>query len=98
MMKNTPMNERIFIIDDDPDIIQISTKLLEGSHYVVNSSQRPKTALKSIQDNAPNLVLLDICMEEMDGLQVCRELKSHPKTSHVPVIMISVNAAEADVV
>jgi DNA-binding response OmpR family regulator len=90
--------KRVFIIDDDPDIIDISTKLLETNGYVVTSETNPKTGLRQLETNPPDLLLLDINMEEMDGLDVCRAVKSNPKIKDVPIVMISVNQSEADVV
>ncbi len=92
------MGRRVFIIDDEPDMVKIATDLLESESYVVTSFLSPKDALKKIQDNPPDLLLLDIRLPEMDGFQVCKLLKSDPKTRSVPIIMVSVKSDETDVV
>lgn len=92
------MNQRIFIIDDDPDIIEMASRLLELDRFVVSSSTDPIEGIKKIEQNPPDLLLLDICMDKKDGLVVCRELKQNPKTSHVPIVMVSAKTEEADVV
>ncbi len=92
------MAKRIFIIDDEPDMVKIGTDLLEGDGYLVSSSHSPSDALKKIRANLPDLILLDIRLPEMDGFAVCKQLKSDPQTKNIPVIMISVKADETDVV
>jgi len=92
------MKKRIFILDDEPDMVKIATDLLESEGYIVQSDTNPLNALKKIPQNPPDLLLLDIRMPEKDGFQVCRELKKDPKTKHIPIIMISVKADETDIV
>jgi len=92
------MAKRIFLIDDEPDMVKIATDLLESNDYIVNSAEHPVPALKQIHDNPPDLILLDIRLPDKDGFQVCKELKADPKTSHVPIIMVSVKSDETDVV
>ncbi len=92
------MNQRIFIVDDEPDMVRIAADLLEEEGYHVTASTHPEEAIKKIRTNPPDLILLDIRMPDKDGLEVCRELKSDPQTNSVPIIMISVKAEEADVV
>lgn len=92
------MNDRIFIVDDDPEIALMARKTLETDAYVVSHDANPVSALRAIKSSPPDLVLLDINMKEMNGLDVCRELKSDPRTSGIPIVMISVMAEEADVV
>lgn len=92
------MKRRILIIDDEPDMIKIACDLLETDGYAVTSSTNPTDGLKKLRLNPPDLLLLDVRLPDIDGLQVCKELKSDPKTKHVPIIMISVKADETDVV
>lgn len=92
------MSRRIFVIDDEPDMVKIATDLLESDGYVVTSFHSPKDALKKIQDNPPDLLLLDIRLPDMDGFEFCKLLKSDPKTRTVPIIMVSVKSDETDVV
>lgn len=92
------MNKRIHIIDDEPDMVKIATDLLESDGYTVTSSTHPKDGLKKVRATPPDLLLLDIRLPDMDGFQVCKELKSDPKTNHFPIVMISVKSDETDVV
>jgi len=79
-------------------MIQVAQNALEKSGFFVSSETNPVSALKKIRDNPPDLILLDINMEEMNGLDVCREIKRDPKISHIPIIMVSIMTEEADVV
>lgn len=92
------MSKRIFVIDDEPDMIKIAADLLESEGFLVSSDTHPISAQKKIIANPPDLILLDIRLPEKDGFQLCKELKSDSKTKHIPIIMISVKAEETDVV
>lgn len=92
------MGRRIVVIDDEPDMVKIATDLLESDGYVVSSFLNPKDGLRKIQENPPDLIILDIRLPEMDGFQVCKTLKADPKTKGVPIIMVSVKSEETDVV
>jgi two-component system alkaline phosphatase synthesis response regulator PhoP len=92
------MKVRIYIIDDEPDMAKIGTDLLVGAGYTVNSFTQPVQGLKELRSNPPDLLLLDLRMPEKDGFEVLREMKADVKTKSIPVIMVSVQADEADVV
>lgn len=92
------MKKRIFILDDEPDMLKLSADLLVADGFIVSTDTSPISALKKIFDNPPNLILLDNRMPEMDGFQVCRELKNDARTKNVPIIMVSVRSEETDVV
>jgi two-component system alkaline phosphatase synthesis response regulator PhoP len=92
------LSRRIFIIDDEPDMVRIATDLLSMDGFVVNSANHPNEGIKQIRCNPPDLLLLDIRLPDKDGFQVCKELKSDPKTKFIPIIMISVKSDETDIV
>lgn len=92
------MSKRVFIIDDEPDMVKIATDLLEPEGFSVGSCFHPLDGLKKIRANPPDLLLLDVRLPDMDGFQVLKEIKSDSKTRHIPTIMISVKSEESDVV
>jgi len=92
------VNKRVFIIEDEPDLVRIATDLLEADGFVVTSSTHPVDGLAKIRANPPDLLLLDIRLPDITGYEVCKQLKSDPKTKHVPIIMVSAKDAETDVV
>ncbi|MDY7016222.1 MAG: adenylate/guanylate cyclase domain-containing protein, partial [Cyanobacteriota bacterium] len=79
----------ILVVDDTPVNLSLLAEMLSGRGYDVRVTRSPKFALRSMQYTLPNLILLDICMPEMDGYQVCQILKADERTREIPVIFIS---------
>ena len=92
------MKRRIFVLDDEEAMIEIAREILQEGPYIVESETSPLAGLEKIKQTTPDLVLLDISMDKMDGLEVCRQLKTDPKTKSIPIVFISVKAKETDVV
>ncbi|MEG4804160.1 response regulator [Microcoleus sp. ARI1-B5] len=87
--ENSDPKGNILIVDDLIENLQFLTKLLNKHGYKVRSVTNGKMALRTIHHNAPDVILLDIKMPEMDGYQVCETLKADENTSEVPVIFLS---------
>ncbi len=81
--------ETILIVDDLPDNLRVLSEVLASGGYRVQPVTSGKQALALIQSSPPDLVLTDIRMPEMDGYEVCRQLKNNPVTREIPVIFIS---------
>lgn len=79
----------ILIVDDTPDNLRLLAKILESQGYTVRKSLSGKMALQGVNRNLPDLILLDINMPEMNGYEVCQQLKSSEKTAQIPIIFIS---------
>jgi len=79
----------ILIVDDDPDDLGLLCRILEGEGYKVRGTLSGEEAVEAAQALAPDLVLLDIGLPEMDGYQVCKELKDDVTTRDIPVIFIT---------
>lgn len=88
MIETSPKNN-ILIVDDTPENLSILRKLLTEKGYQVRPALSGEVALKAVQSQPPDLILLDIMMPGMDGYAVCRHLKANKETSHIPVIFIS---------
>lgn len=80
---------KILAVDDTPASLKLLADILNAEGYEVRAALSGQLALHSAIGNPPELVLLDICMPEMDGFEVCRQLKAHPETRAVPVIFVS---------
>lgn len=78
----------VLIVDDIPDNIDVLRRILRDE-YRVKAAISGKAALQLVNNEPPDIILLDIMMPEMDGYQVCRELKANPATRHIPVIFVS---------
>ena len=81
---------RILIVDDDPDFVLITTKILDTAGYETVSAANGANALAAMRRQKPDLVLLDIMMSTiLDGLSVSEEMQADPELRDVPVIMVS---------
>ncbi|MBS0209986.1 MAG: response regulator [Planctomycetes bacterium] len=90
--------ERILVVDDEEDLLELVRYNLAKEGYRVNCVASGERALREAQDTLPELILLDVLLPRVDGLEICRALKSDPKTKHIPVIMVTAKSEEADVV
>jgi putative two-component system response regulator len=89
-------NPFILIVDDNPTNLDILIEILQYD-YRLSVAKSGKKALEFIQKNPPRLLLLDIMMPEMDGFEVCRNIKSSSTTRHIPVIFISSTSDPASI-
>jgi diguanylate cyclase (GGDEF)-like protein len=86
----------ILIVDDRPNNLKLLSKILTSYNYKVRCAVNGQVALQTVKTKIPDLILLDITMPEMDGYQVCLELKKNPQISQIPVIFISALDATFD--
>ncbi len=84
-----PNAGRILVVDDTPENLAILTQLLRSQNYHVRSALSGKRALQLALHEAPDLMLLDIRMPEIDGYEVCRQFKERPELKGIPIIFIS---------
>jgi diguanylate cyclase (GGDEF)-like protein len=79
----------ILVVDDKPDNLHILSMLLTQQGYEVRGVVSGMMALRAVQSAPPHLILLDIMMPDMNGYEVCKQLKANPQAQHIPVIFIS---------
>lgn len=89
------LSEKILVVDDNQDAIAILEATLREAGYPVISAKDGLEAMQTILTDDPALILLDVMMPKMDGFEVCRAVKSNPKFSHIPILMVSANAHPA---
>jgi two-component system alkaline phosphatase synthesis response regulator PhoP len=87
----------IMVVDDNPDIITIVRTILEGKGYGVFSASSGPELLALLKDQKPDLIILDIMMPEMDGLEVLTRLKGMADTATIPVILLTAKVQYEDV-
>ena len=87
---------RILVVDDHPDNLDLLEALLGRQNYAVDRAENGLVALRKVALSPPDLILLDIMMPEMDGYEVCRQLKSDPNTCTIPILFISALTDAAD--
>ena len=91
-----PHKPTILVVDDTAENLSLLASLLE-TDYTVRLANGGSRALKIAQgDVVPDLILLDILMPDVDGFEVCRQLKAHPKTANVPVLFLTAKTAIED--
>ena len=89
-----PSRSTILVIDDNPDIRHYLGLVLEGRNYLVLTAPNGEEGLIVARQNIPDLIICDVMMPIMDGLECCRQLKAHEATSHIPVLMLTAYALD----
>lgn len=82
-------DEPIFVVDDDPDSLDIVRTYLEGRGYAVITASSGSEALAKLEEVHPAIILLDVMMPGMDGWEVARIVKNHPDFGDVRVVMLT---------
>jgi two-component system alkaline phosphatase synthesis response regulator PhoP len=88
----------IFVIDDEPDILELVRYNLVRHGYEVTGALSGEEALTQLRSHPPDLVVLDLMLPGIDGLEICKTLKQERRTAEVPVLMLSARNEEADIV
>lgn len=92
------MSKKILIVEDEEDIIELISYSLKKEGFSVNSLTSGSQVLNEVGKNRPDVILLDLMLPGMDGLDVCRALKQKEATRDIPIIMISAKSDDVDVV
>ena len=90
------VKQKILVVDDEPDALELIEFNLRAAGFDVLTAADGAEALKKVKQNPPALVLLDLMLPEVDGLEICKILRRDPATAGVPVIMVTAKAAEID--
>ncbi|MEJ2701165.1 MAG: response regulator transcription factor [Sedimentisphaerales bacterium] len=91
-------NERILIVDDEEDVLELVRYNLERNGYQVTVASSGEQALANTMKKLPDLIILDLMLPGIDGLEVCKKLKSDVKTEGIPLIMLTAKGEESDIV
>jgi two-component system phosphate regulon response regulator PhoB len=89
---------RILVVDDEPDLVELVRHHLVREHYEVVTAGDGETGLAEARRKLPDLVVLDLMLPGIDGLEVCRRLRSDTRTSHIPIVMLTAKGEESDAV
>lgn len=93
------MNEKILIVDDEKDICDlIELNLLSNGFKDIKTVHDGTTALNTVKEWSPDLILLDLMLPETDGLEICRLLKNNDAYKNIPIIMLTAKSSEHDIV
>jgi two-component system response regulator VicR len=88
--------KKILIVDDEIDVVEVIEMLLKSESYEVLKAYDGKEALGILEEETPDLVILDIMMPEIDGVEVCRRMRKLDKMSDIPIIMFSAKLSAQD--
>lgn len=90
--------DRILVVDDEEDLLELINYNLSKEGYRVTCVSTGEDALREARTNPPDLVVLDLLLPYVDGLEVCKLLKNDSRTRHVPIVMLTAKGEEADMV
>jgi len=90
--------ETILVVDDENDILELLRYNLSKEGYSVHGVTNGEDAIRTVKANPPDLVILDLMLPGVDGLDVCKVLKNNPGTRNIPIIMLTAKGDESDIV
>ena len=90
--------ESVLIVEDDPDIVELLQYTLEREGYPVMVAQNGEKGLSEAQRRRPGLILLDLMLPGLDGLEVCKALKADETTRSIPVVMLTAKGEELSLI
>jgi DNA-binding response OmpR family regulator len=88
--------DKILVIEDDRDIAELMEFNLRAENFRVEVSHNGREGLQKAQKGLPDLILLDLMLPDLNGLEICKELKRGNRTKHIPIIMVTAKGAEVD--
>ena len=83
------MKKKVLLVDDAKTVLLAEQMMLTGQGFELLTAQNGAEALEMISKHSPDLILLDIIMPEMNGIECCRRVKSNPSTKGIPIIMVT---------
>ena len=90
------MKPKILVVDDEPDAVELVSFNLKAAGFEVVTAADGAEALKRAKEHQPDLLVLDVMLPEVDGLEVCKIIRRDPSVAHIPIIMLTAKAAEID--
>lgn len=90
------MSNKILVVDDEPDALELIEFNLKAAGFEVASATDGEEALRKARSLVPALIVLDVMLPELDGMEVCKALRRNPATAQIPIIMLTAKAAEID--
>jgi two-component system phosphate regulon response regulator PhoB len=92
------MSLSVLVVEDESDIRELITYNLKNEGFEAKGVRTGEEALKVVETQLPDLILLDLMLPGLDGLRVCHSLKVNPRTKNIPIVMITAKSEESDVV
>lgn len=92
------MHTRVLVVDDEPDLLELVRYNLTKAGYDVACVMSGAEALSHARVHPPDLILLDVLLPDIDGLEVCKALRRNPQTGTIPIVMLTARSEDADIV
>ncbi len=90
------MKAKILVVDDEPDALELVEFNLRQAGYEVTGAEDGAEAIEKARASLPDLIVLDVMLPEMSGIEVCKVLRRGPATARIPIIMLTARASEID--
>ncbi|MBN2366130.1 MAG: response regulator [Calditrichaeota bacterium] len=90
------MKATIFVVEDDPDILEILQFNLDKEGFRVKLEKNGEKAFEAISAHPPDLIVLDLNLPELSGIEICKYLRENPRTKEIPIIMLTARSQEID--
>ena len=87
--KGTSMSRKILLVDDSATVLMMERMILASERFQVVTANNGEEAQKRAREELPDLILMDIVMPKMTGIQACRAIKDDPATKHIPIILVT---------
>ena len=87
---------KILVVEDEPDILEMVRYNLDQAGLDVETAEDAERALQSVQEILPDLIILDLMLPGIDGLDMCRQIKQDARTRHIPILMLTARKEEVD--
>ncbi len=91
------MSDKILLVDDEPNFVKTVEFFLKANNYEVTVAVNGREALEKVGETKPDLILLDVMMPEMSGIDVCQQLKSDEEKQSIPILMVTAKGQREDV-
>lgn len=93
-----PAGKKILVVEDEADILHLVTHYLEKEGFRLRTAGTGVQALKLVKEERPDLIILDLMLPELDGLEVCKKIRMNADTAMIPILMLTAKAEESDTV
>jgi len=91
-----PKNFNVLIVDDEPDMHSVLGRMLVKANYNVDSAYSAEEAFHKIESKKPDLIILDIMMPKVSGIEMCKDLRENPRTKDILILIISARDTQRD--
>src|SRR5262245_22732576 len=90
------MTTRILVVEDDPDIAELVDRYLTKAGFATDRVSSGRDAIDAIAAKTPDLLVLDLMLPHLDGLEICRRVRANEQTANIPIIMLTARAEESE--